>query len=112
MNSMTGFGRARAASEKLDVSVEISSVNRRNLEVAVALPREWKILERGLAERVRAELQRGRLQISVLLERRLESEGLHWDENAVSSLLDRLGELASRRGIDFQPDASLLFRIA
>ena len=112
MNSMTGFGRARAAGEQLDVTVEINSVNRRNLEVAVALPREWQVLERGLTERVRAGLQRGRIQVSVQIDRRSENERLHWDENAVRSILLRLEELAARRGIDFQPDASLLFKIA
>ena len=109
---MTGFGRARAAGEQLDVTVEINSVNRRNLEVAVALPREWQVLERGLTERVRAGLQRGRIQVSVQIDRRSENERLHWDENAVRSILLRLEELAARRGIDFQPDASLLFKIA
>ena len=42
MNSMTGYGRAKVELPVHLVSIEISSVNKRNLEVVFADPRNGK----------------------------------------------------------------------
>ena len=45
MNSMTGYGRAKVELPVHLVSIEISSVNKRNLEVVFAGPKEWQTFE-------------------------------------------------------------------
>ena len=45
MRSMTGHGRGEAAADGHKVTVELSSVNRRQGEVSVHLPREIEPLE-------------------------------------------------------------------
>ena len=39
MNSMTGFGRAAAQTDRYNILVEISGVNRKQTEIAVNVPR-------------------------------------------------------------------------
>src|SRR5580765_1016743 len=39
IRSMTGYGRAEAANERLGLAVEVKSVNHRHLDIAVKLPR-------------------------------------------------------------------------
>ena len=39
MNSMTGFGRAVAQTDRYNILVEISGVNRKQTEIAVNVPR-------------------------------------------------------------------------
>ena len=45
MNSMTGYGRAEASSADYQISIEVSSVNKKSLEVAVSSPKEWQYFE-------------------------------------------------------------------
>ena len=59
MKSMTGYGRGTATGGGCEVLVELSSVNRKSLDVSVSLPKEWATLERVLTERVRGALARG-----------------------------------------------------
>jgi uncharacterized protein (TIGR00255 family) len=69
MQSMTGFGRGAAATEKWHATVEIGSVNRKQLEVVVQAPRELAELEARIRKSVLAAVSRGRIQISINLEK-------------------------------------------
>jgi uncharacterized protein (TIGR00255 family) len=67
--SMTGFGAAAAAAAGGRVSVEVSSVNRKQAEVAVSLPRDWSALEASVRDVVMGVLKRGRVQVGVVFTR-------------------------------------------
>lgn len=63
MLSMTGFGKAQVRLGGAWLKAEVSSVNRRQLEVLVSLPKEWARLERVVREWVTDFAKRGRVQI-------------------------------------------------
>lgn len=65
MKSMTGFGRGEAQRDGVTWSVECSSVNRKQLEVVVNLPRELSELENAVRAEVSAAVSRGRVNIAV-----------------------------------------------
>ena len=65
MNSMTGFGRGDASGAGTTWTVEISSVNRKQLEVVVGLSRELGDLEANIRNAVTASCSRGRVQVQV-----------------------------------------------
>ena len=65
MISMTGFGKAQVKLGTAWLRVEVSSVNRRQLEVLVSLPKEWSRLERGVRDWVTDFAKRGRVQVFV-----------------------------------------------
>lgn len=65
MKSMTGFGRGEAQRDGATWSVECSSVNRKQLEVAVNLPRELAELENAVRIEVSAVVSRGRVNVAV-----------------------------------------------
>jgi len=112
MKSMTGFGRAAAPFAGHELSVQISSVNRRGLEIAVGLPDEWRELETPIADRVRTVATRGRVGVAVSVRApEGRAEGLP-DETSIGRTLDHLGALAATRNIPFEPDAALLWQIA
>lgn len=112
MKSMTGFGRAAAPFSSHELSVQISSVNRRGLEIAVNLPDEWRELEPAIADRIRGLVSRGRVSVAVSVRApEGRAEGLP-DETAVGRALDHLGSLAAARNIPFEPDAALLWQVA
>ena len=65
LKSMTGFGQGQAEGGGLRVDIEISSVNRKQLDVSVNLPRSLQSLEPWIVEQVSRHLSRGRVSIQV-----------------------------------------------
>ena len=112
MKSMTGYGRATGTIGGHTLTAQVSSVNRKTLDLAIRLPSDWENMESAVGEQVRKVAARGR--ISVVIEvtgTRTTNESL-WDEAGVNATIDRLAVLASARGIPFAPDAELLWSIA
>ena len=68
MKSMTGYGRGDSSAKGVQLEVEISSVNRRQVEVAVSLPNELDSLEADLRKIVLASVARGRVSGRVTLQ--------------------------------------------
>jgi uncharacterized protein (TIGR00255 family) len=97
LESMTGFGRGSAAADGLDLVVEVRTVNSRYVEVAVRAPRELAAYEVEIQNRARAALERGKVSITVQLERATTASPLRVDEVAARAhiaLLERVRFLA------------------
>jgi uncharacterized protein (TIGR00255 family) len=65
MRSMTGYGRGEASSNGNKFSVELNSVNRKQNDVLVSMPRELAELEPRVRDLINAEVSRGRLTVAV-----------------------------------------------
>jgi len=64
---MTGYGRGESACDGCKVTVEVSSVNRKQVEVVLSLPRELDALEARICEEIHRCVARGRLSVRVTL---------------------------------------------
>ena len=64
---MTGYGRGESTSQNYRLTVEIQSVNRKQLEFAVALPKELDALEGKIKSFLSRFISRGRVQVRVKL---------------------------------------------
>ena len=62
---MTGYGRGQSVSNGTKFSVELNSVNRKQSDVTVNLPRELSVLEPGVRDVINAQVSRGRLNVIV-----------------------------------------------
>jgi len=62
---MTGCGRGECAQDGFKVTVELSSVNRKQAEVSVALPREMEMLEAQVRDAIHRNVARGRVNARV-----------------------------------------------
>ncbi len=62
---MTGYGRGQSAQNGSNISVELNSVNRKQSDVVVTLPRELAQLEPRVRDVINAEVSRGRLNVVV-----------------------------------------------
>ena len=111
MRSMTGYGRATSAVENLSLTVQVSSVNRKTLDLTIALPEEWESMEPAIGERVRAFASRGKVHVDIEVTGDKSAVETLWDETAAAAALQRLQEFAAEQGIDFKPTADLLWQI-
>jgi uncharacterized protein (TIGR00255 family) len=67
MKSMTGYGRGDCSKDGFKVTVELSSVNRKQTEISVNLPREMELLEAQVRDLINRHIARGRLTVRVSL---------------------------------------------
>ncbi len=73
---MTGYGRGECAQDGFKITVELSSVNRKQAEVSVTLPRELELLETQVRDAIHRLIARGRVNARV---------SLHAAENKLSA---------------------------
>ena len=64
---MTGYGRGDCAKDGFKITVELSSVNRKQTEISVNLPREMELLEAPIRDLINRQVARGRLTVRVAL---------------------------------------------
>jgi uncharacterized protein (TIGR00255 family) len=62
---MTGYGRGQSSQNGSKFSVELNSVNRKQSDVVVTLPRELTELEPRVRDVINAEVSRGRLNVNI-----------------------------------------------
>jgi uncharacterized protein (TIGR00255 family) len=65
MKSMTGYGRGECSQDGFKITVEVSSVNRKQAEISVTIPRELELLEARIRDQVNHQVSRGRTTVKV-----------------------------------------------
>lgn len=99
MRSMTGFGKAEGKYEdSLSFTVEISSVNRKQLEVRCSLPAELSGFESLIRQKVGGFISRGSVSVKVML-RRNGAVGQKIDMTVLSELVRIAGEVRKQAGL-------------
>jgi uncharacterized protein (TIGR00255 family) len=77
MRSMTGYGRGDAVSGGTKFSVELNSVNRKQSDIVINLPRDLAALEPRIRQAINEKISRGRMNVVV---------GLHQGANGTAAL--------------------------
>lgn len=69
MRSMTGYGRGECARDGIKFTVELNSINRKQSDIAINLPKELIELEPRIRDEINAQLSRGRINVVVACHR-------------------------------------------
>ncbi len=62
---MTGYGRGECSRNGFKLTVELTSVNRKQTEISVTLPREMEMLEAQVRDLINRFISRGRLNVRI-----------------------------------------------
>ncbi len=65
LKSMTGFSRTLENTDLGSISLEVSSVNHKNQDINIRLPRELSRYEQNVQERIREVSRRGKIQVRI-----------------------------------------------
>lgn len=68
IRSMTGYGRAQATVDNMNITVELKSVNHRFFEFFARVPRSFNYLEEKLKAFARSKIVRGKIEMYVTVE--------------------------------------------
>lgn len=107
LRSMTGHGRGEASRSGLRATVEISSVNRKQLDIQFNLPPALRLLESRLQDEIIKCVSRGRVNIQLWVQGsdRLRRESVRVDTGLAASYRDAIRSAA--RALDIPDGVSL-----
>jgi uncharacterized protein (TIGR00255 family) len=96
MNSMTGYGRGECSQDGFKITVELSSVNRKQAEISLNLPRELEVLEGRMRDAINHAVARGRVNVRVSIHtaRGRNSARMHLNPELARAYAKELSALA------------------
>lgn len=111
--SMTGYGRGEAAAGGVKVSVELGSVNRKQFDVRLNLPRSMVALESAMAETVHGVISRGSVTgtVTVTVAAEKREQGCRVDRPLAAAYVRELRLCAKALGLADDLGASVLVRL-
>ena len=112
IRSMTGYGIAEGLYHTKKISVEIRTLNSKQLDLAVKLPNELRFAELDFRNRIGARLLRGKIDAVITITDTSVDSVNRIDSDVVASYLQQINSITEELGIAPSADmASLLFRM-
>lgn len=102
MRSMTGFGRAQIQFQNDIITLELASVNKRNLEVLLSSPKEWQAFEIHASQKVKSKIYRGRIRISVSIEQQSGKTSSLFNKDQLGSDFSEFKKLLQEYGTSIE----------
>lgn len=101
MKSMTGFGRAEASDKAYQVSVDVSSVNRKQLDIRFSTPKEALFLEPLVRSIVPDFVSRGTINVQIKINFTAGSgHQVKFNNKLIKEYLSHIKNLQEDSGID------------
>lgn len=109
---MTGYGKALCEVNGKTLTVEIKSLNSKQLDVSLRMPAAFRSLDIDLRNDIQRRLTRGKIDCTINLDNGTSNTQQHIDNQALKSYLEQLNQSAAALGIA-PPDNpwSLLMRL-
>ena len=109
---MTGYGIAERTFESKKITVEIKTLNSKQLDLSVKLPNELRSAELDLRNRIGAKLQRGKVDVVVTIANTDLAQTYRIDPDIVKAYKEQIEAISSELTIPPMEDmASVLFRM-
>lgn len=110
LKSMTGYGQGAASGESFNVSIDIRSVNNRNLDIHWRAPQELASLEIPLKKQVQAVISRGRVDVTINFS---QTSVVEYDINRalVGGYVAALRGIRDEFGLAGEPDLATIARL-
>ena len=112
IRSMTGYGIAEQTYNAKKVSVEVKTLNSKQLDLQVKLPNELRFAELDFRNRIGAKLQRGKVDVVITITDTDLTQTYHIDSDIVKAYKEQIEAISAQLGIAPAEDmASVLFRM-
>jgi len=112
IRSMTGFGRSGVQDKGYEVNCELKTVNHRYFDIHTRMPRRYSFLEDRIKEALKKDLQRGRIEISINIEKMQDmARNIKVDKGLAIAYHDSLKDLAEKLNISSEFRAIDIFRL-
>ena len=100
IKSMTGFGKAEVEIRNKKITVEIRSLNSKQLDLALKLPAIYRQSEYEIRNLIQQRLQRGKVDLFVTVESQAVETSAHINREVFAAYAEQLREAAAGAGLD------------
>ena len=107
VKSMTGFGKGEAALRNKKITVEIRSLNSKQLDLSLRLPAVYRQSEYEIRNLIARTIQRGKVDVFVTVESQAVETSAHINREVFREYLRQMNDTLSFSGIDAGYDAIL-----
>lgn len=111
LKSMTGFGAGSAKADGIQFSVELSSVNRKQLDVALRLPPQLAAFEVQAQKMIQQQVSRGRIFGTVQIEMSARETSVQVDQKRAEAVVEKLRASAKKLNLKDDLSAAMLLRV-
>lgn len=112
IRSMTGYGIAEQTYQSKKITVEIKTLNSKQIDLQVKLPNELRAAELDLRNQISAKMLRGKIDVIVTVTDTDMTQTYHIDQDIVKAYKDQIEAVSANLGIVPSDDmASILFRM-
>ncbi len=112
IRSMTGYGIAEQTYNAKKVTVEVKTLNSKQLDLQVKLPNELRFAELDFRNRIGAKLQRGKVDVVITITDTDLSQTYHIDQDIVKAYKEQIETISVALNVAPADDmASILFRM-
>ena len=94
LQSMTGYGRAEESFDEETLSVEIKSLNSKNLDLSVRLPQALRTHELNLRKRLSDSIIRGKVEVYVQLSGQQLNPQAQLNQEVINRYLEQINAIA------------------
>ena len=111
VKSMTGYGGAKGTSGKLDISIELRSVNNRYLDCNIRLPKVYTAFEDAIKSLVQSKISRGKVDVYITIDTSKSDDiVISVNEPLADAYMSAIGALADKYNISGDISAYTLSR--
>ena len=112
IRSMTGYGKAEQLYKSNNISVEIKTLNSKQLDLVIKLPQELKANEFDYRNEIATRLLRGKVDVIMTITNTDVAQNTHIEKEVVASYLEQICNISKEYNIPESKDiAAILFRM-
>ena len=93
IQSMTGFGKASLQLPTKKITIEVKSLNSKDLDLSVRMPSSYREMELGLRNKIALKLERGKVDFSIFIESTAEQTSTKVNVPIVKAYIAQLREV-------------------
>ena len=93
IQSMTGFGKSESLLFSKNISIEIRSLNSKNLDLNLRLPNTLKEFEPLLREKISKKLKRGKIDFNLTIENLNETNLNQINKTIIEDYINQLQQI-------------------
>jgi uncharacterized protein (TIGR00255 family) len=110
LKSMTGYGQGTASGEKFTVTVDLRSVNNRNLDIHWRAPQDLAPMEITLKKQVQAAISRGRIDVTINFQQ-MNDTAYELNRPMIRGYLEALRTMRDEFGLAGEADLATIARL-
>lgn len=104
IQSMTGFGKAVAELPNRKITIEIKSLNSKQLDLSARIPSIYRELEMGIRTEIAQKMERGKVDLNIFVESIGKEGGTQINQPIVENYFNQIKAVSENLGVPLPTD--------